>query len=109
MSEISRDDLNRLFGGLDDVRKAVTDSEIRLRKAIDDNRLESDKVYVRRADLEVVDQRVTTVDGKVDTLAGHIRDEGERKDNTRKIIIGQSVAIAAQFVIFVLDKSGLFK
>lgn len=109
MTEFSRDDLNRLFGGIDDVRKAVTSSEIRLRQEIRDNRIESDAVYVRRADLEVVDQKLIAVDGKVDSLAEHVKGSGERKDNTRKIIIGQSVAIVGELLIFVLDKSGLFK
>lgn len=109
MTEFSRDDLNRLFGGIDDVRKAVSDSEVRLREEIRDNRIESDKVYVRRADLEVVDQKVMAVDGKVDTLAARMKDDGDRKDNTRKIIIGQSVAIVGELLIFVLDKSGIFK
>lgn len=102
MSEISRDDLNRLHDAIDDTKKAVGDSEIRLGARIDAQRLESDKIYVREDRVKLVEQSVTALTAELNRL---IRGQ----DWWKKALITEGLAVIGGLFLLILSASGVFK
>lgn len=96
MSEISRGDLDRLYDGIDDVRKAVTQSELRLGARIDAQRVENDKTYVRSADLQLVAKDLANLAGVVNTELG-------RRTWNRQTIILAALAFLGNLAIAVFN------
>lgn len=108
MSEISRDDLNRLYDGINDVREAVTASEVRLGAQINAQRVENDAKFIRAADLKVVEGEIKAVDTKVDTLAGVVNTELGKRNWNKQTLILVGLTFLANLLILILGATGVF-
>jgi hypothetical protein len=99
MTDISRDDFNRLHSAIDGVRQSVGESEIRLGARIDAQRLESDKIYVR-------EDRIKLVEKDVATLTKTFQDFIDRQDWWKKALIVEALAIVGAILVAVLQANG---
>jgi hypothetical protein len=102
MTEISRNDIDRIHDSIDGVHSAVRESEIRLRTAIDSNRVESDKIYVREDRVKLVEARL---DAQADELNRLIRGQ----DWWKKALITEGLAVIGGIFLLILAASGVFK
>lgn len=102
MTEISRDDINRLHGAIDGVRQSVGESEIRLGARIDSQRIENDKVYVR-------EDRIKLVEKDVSDLAKALNKIIESQDWWKKALIVEGLAIIGAIFVAILQANGAFK
>lgn len=102
MADISRDDLNRLHDAIDDTKKAVGESELRLGARIDSQRLESDKIYVREDRVKLVEQALASVTTELNRLI-------KGQDWWKKALITEGLAIIGGIFLLILSASGAFK
>jgi len=102
MTEISRDDINRLHGAIDGVRQSVGESEIRLGARIDSQRIENDKVYVREDRIKLVEKDVADVFKVLNKII-------ERQDWWWKALVIEALAILGSILVAVLSANGAFK